>query len=335
MFRSILAWAGFAPDKGLSFAGGGHGHSHGHGGHAHGEDDHGHTHGVIDPSIATTAEGLWAIKWSFVILMITTAIQVVLVIYTGSVALLADTVHNFGDAATAIPLGIAFIFARKAATARFNFGLNRVEDLAGIIIVGLIAFSGFYAFYASADRLINPQPIEYLGVLMVAGVVGFIGNEIVAVFRIRVGRRINSAALIADGYHARVDGFGSLAVLLGALGVWAGFPLADPIVGLLISFMIMGIVWQTARAVFTRMLDGIEPEVIEEIRHTAEHVPGLIEVRAVRARWLGHKLRAEVDITVDGDLPVSAAESIAARYEAELKTHIPPLQAAQIKVLAA
>lgn len=338
MFRSILAWAGFAPDKGLSFAGHGHGHSHGghaHGGHAHGEDDHGHTHGVIDPSIATTAEGLWAIKWSFVILMVTTALQVVLVIYTGSVALLADTVHNFGDAATAIPLGIAFIFARKAATPRFNFGLNRVEDLAGVVIVGLIAFSGFYALYASVDRLINPQPIEHLGVLALAGVIGFIGNEIVAVFRIRVGRRINSAALIADGYHARVDGFGSLAVLLGALGVWAGFPLADPIVGLMISFMIMGIVWQTARAVFTRMLDGVEPEVLDEIRHTAEHVPGLIAVRGVRARWLGHRLRAEVDIAVDGDLPVSAAEAIASRFEAELKAHIPPLQAAQIQVLAA
>ena len=334
MFRSILAWAGFAPDKGLAFAGAGHGHAHGHA-HGQGDNDHGHTHGVIDPSIATTAEGLWAIKWSFVILMVTTLLQVALVIYTGSVALLADTVHNFGDAATAIPLGIAFLFARRAASRRFNFGLNRVEDLAGAVIVGLIAFSGLYAFYASVERIINPQEIEYLGVLALAGVIGFLGNEIVAVFRIRVGRRINSAALIADGYHARVDGFGSLAVVLGALGVWAGFPLADPIVGLLISFLIMAIVWQTARAVFTRMLDGIEPEVLDEIRHTAEHVPGIVAVKDVRARWLGHKLRAEIDITVDGALPVTASDAIAARYERELKAHLPPLQAAQIRVLAA
>lgn len=333
MFKSALAWMGFAPDQGLSFA---HGHSHGHGhGHAHGHgDDHGHTHGVIDPTIASTEKGLWAIKWSFVILMITTLIQIVIVYYTSSVALLADTVHNFGDAATAIPLGIAFLFARKAASKTFNYGLNRVEDLAGVVIVGLILFSGVYAAYESINRLINPQPIQMIGVLAAAGIIGFLGNEAVAIFRIRVGRKINSAALIADGYHARVDGFGSLAVVLGAIGVWMGFPLADPIIGLIISFMIFGIVWQTARAVFTRMLDGVEPEILTEIEHTAEHVPGIMKVVDVKARWLGHKLRAEIDLGVDAALPVSAADKIASKFESELMAHLPALQAAHIRVRA-
>ncbi len=302
-------------------------------GHSHGDgEEHGHTHGVVDPTIASTREGLWAIKWSFLILMATTLLQVVLVYLTGSVALLADTVHNFGDASTAIPLGIAFLFARRPATRRFNFGLNRVEDLAGAVVVGLILFSALYAGYESIMRFIEPREVHMVGALIAAGIIGFIGNEAVAIFRIRVGRRINSAALVADGYHARVDGFGSLAVVLGALGVWLGFPLADPIVGLIITFMIFGIVWQTARAVFTRMLDGIEPEVLEEIEHVASHVPGVVKVTGVRARWLGHRLRAEVDLAVDGSLPVSAADGIAERFEAELKHHLAPLQAAQIRI---
>ena len=251
------------------------------------------------------------------------------------VALLADTIHNFGDASTAIPLGIAFLFARKAATRTFNYGLNRVEDLAGVVIVGLILFSAVYAGYVSIERLFNPQPIEMIGVLVAAGVIGFLGNEAVAVFRIRVGRQINSAALIADGYHARVDGFGSLAVVLGALGVWLGFPLADPIVGLIITAMIFGIVWQSARAVFTRMLDGVEPGIADEIKHTAEHVPGIVDVLDVKARWLGHKLRADVDIAMDPDLPVAVADRIASHYERELKNHLPALTAVQIRTRAA
>jgi cation diffusion facilitator family transporter len=330
MFKTALAWMGFSSDQSMSFS---HGHHHGHGhGHSHGEGDHGHTHGVIDPSIASTERGIWAIKWSFVILMATTIAQLAVVILTGSVALLADTVHNFGDAATAIPLWIAFMFARRAASRTFNYGLNRVEDLAGVAIVGLILFSAIYAGYSSIDRLIHPEPIDYLGVLAIAGVIGFLGNEAVAVFRIRVGKQINSAALIADGYHARVDGFGSLAVVLGAIGVWLGFPLADPIIGLVITAMIFGIVWQSARAVFTRMLDGVEPEVADEISHVAEHVPGIVRVDDVKARWLGHRLRADIVLTVDGQLPVATADEIVTAFESELHGHLPMLHGVQIRV---
>ncbi|RWQ62475.1 MAG: cation transporter [Mesorhizobium sp.] len=319
----ILDWFGFGARDHTA-------HGHGHGGHG----SHGHTHGVIDATITTTDRGIWAIKWSFVILAITAASQMVVVVLSGSVALLADTIHNIGDATTAIPLWIAFILARRKPSPTFPYGLGRVEDLAGIIIVGIILFSAIVAGYQAIDRLINPRVVTHLGWLTAAGIVGFLGNEAVAVFRIRVGREINSAALIADGYHARTDGLTSLAVVIGALGIWLGFALADPIVGLLITLAIFGIVWQSARSVLTRMLDGIEPDVISEIHHAAAHVPGVHIVDA-KARWIGHKLHADIAIAVEESLPVSEAKKITAALEAELFDHMPALAAANIRLARA
>ncbi len=307
------------------------GHSHSHQGHGHGHH-HGHTHGVIDPTIATTDRGIWAIKWSFAGLMATALFQVVVVILTGSVGLLADTIHNFGDAATAIPLWIAFMFARLKPNKRFPFGYGRVEDLAGVAIVLTILFSAIVAGYESVDRLLNPRPVAYLGALVAASIIGFIGNEAVAVFRIRVGKEIGSAALIADGYHARVDGWTSLAVLFGALGVWLGYPLADPVVGLFITIAILGIVWQSGKAVFTRMLDGVEPEVMDEIQHAAQHVSGVREVSEVRARWIGHRLSAEANIAVDPGLTVAEGHAIAKEVNHQLFHHLSYLSRATIHV---
>jgi cation diffusion facilitator family transporter len=279
--------------------------------HAHGHEDHGHAHGVVDPSIVSTDRGLWALKWSFIGLMGTALVQVVVVLLSGSVGLLADTIHNVADAATAIPLGIAFWLARRGATRRFTYGLGRVEDLAGLAIVLTILGSAIVAAYVSIDRLLHPQPIRLLWAVIVASLVGFAGNEAVAIFRIKVGRQIGSAALIADGYHARVDGWTSLAVFFGALGVWAGYPLADPLVGLLISAAIFVIVWQSARSVLTRMLDGVEPETVGEIIHATGHVAGVEEVTDVRARWIGHRLHAEVNVTVAGRLSVAEGHEVA------------------------
>ena len=159
-----------------------HAHHHRHGDH----DGHGHTHGVVDPSIVATERGFWAIKWSFAGLMVTALAQVVIVVLSGSVALLADTIHNFGDASTAIPLWIAFRFARLRPTRRFPFGYGRVEDLAGAVIVFTILFSAIVAGYESIDRLIHPREVEYLGAVVAASILGFLGNEGVAIFRIRV-----------------------------------------------------------------------------------------------------------------------------------------------------
>ncbi|MBI5092443.1 MAG: cation diffusion facilitator family transporter [Candidatus Hydrogenedentes bacterium] len=305
--------------------------SHRHGGHHHGDGEgHGHTHGVMDPTIVSTTRGIWAIKWSFAGLALTALFQVIVVVFSGSVALLADTIHNAGDAATAVPLWIAFMFARLKPSRRFPYGLGRVEDLAGATVVMVILFSAIVAAYESVDRFLHPRSVEYLWAVVAASIVGFIGNEAVAVFRIKVGKEINSVALIADGYHARVDGWTSLAVLFGAVGVWLGFPLADPLVALGISIAIFVIVWQSAKAVLTRTLDGVEPEIMDEITHAVGHVKGVRSITDVKARWLGHKLRAEVGIEVDPDLHVSEAQNVSAEVQRELHHHLSYLSAAVV-----
>ena len=293
---------------------------------------HGHTHGIVDPSITTSERGLWVLKWSFFGLAITAALQLVVVFVSGSVALLADTIHNFGDAATAIPLAIAFWFARKKPSERFTFGYGRVEDLAGVMIVLMILASALIAGYESILRLLSPQPISCLWAVVAASIVGFIGTEVVAIFRIRVGREINSAALIADGYHARIDGWTSLAVLVGAIGVWLGYPLADPIVGLLITAAIFGIVIQSGKSIFTRMLDGAEPHVIDEIRKVATQVPEVQGVTEVRARWLGHRLHAEVNIAVNPQISIAQAHAIATEVRHQLLHHLDYLSLVVIHV---
>lgn len=291
-----------------------------------------HSHGVVDPSIVSTSRGLWALKWSFVGLMATALLQVVVVTVTGSVALLADTVHNFADAATAIPLGVAFWLARRGATRRFNYGLGRVEDLAGLAIVLTILASALVVGYESVTRLLQPRPVQHLWAVILASVVGFAGNEAVAIFRIRVGREIGSAALIADGYHARVDGWTSLAVFVGALGVWAGYPLADPVVGVLISAAIFLLVWQSARVILLRMLDGVETEILDRIVHAAGHVAGVEEVTGVRARWIGHRLHADVSVSVPGALSVAEGHGIAKEVRHQLLHSLPHLGGVTVHV---
>jgi cation diffusion facilitator family transporter len=321
--HAARVWLGFAhPDHDHAH---GRPHTHGHGGRD------GHTHGVVDPTIATSDRGIWAIKWSFVILAVTAALQFAVVIASGSVALFADTIHNIGDAVTAVPLWIAFRLARRKPSPRFTYGLGRVEDLAGVAIVGIVLLSAIVAGWEAVTRLIHPQPISLLWAVAAAGAVGFLGNEACAIFRIRVGREIDSAALIADGYHARTDGLTSLAVVVGATGVWLGFPLADPIIGLLITLTIFGIVWQSVKAVFTRLLDGVEPHIVTDIRHAADHVSEVSEVLGVRARWLGHRLTAELDVAVDGRTTVWEAEAISSKIEHGLLEHVPALSSAHVR----
>lgn len=297
-----------------------------------------HLHGVVDPAIVTTSRGLWAIKWSCVGLLVTACVQLVVVALSGSVALLADTVHNFGDAATALPLGVAFLVARRRPSERFTYGLGRFEDLAGMAIVLIMSLTALVAGYEALTRLVHPQPVAYLGTVVVASILGFLGNEAVALFRIKVGQDIGSAALIADGYHARVDGWTSLAVLMGALGVWLGYPLADPVVGLLITAAILWLIWQSGTMVFSRALDGVDPEMITELRHAAAHVPGVQALTEARVRWVGHHLRAEVSIAVAPELSVAEGHAIATevrhqllhhvRYLREVSVHVDPLDQA-------
>jgi cation diffusion facilitator family transporter len=307
-----------------------------HHGEEHQQHDHhgghGHTHGAVDPSIATSERGIWAVKWSFVALFVTAILQLGVVILSGSVALLSDTIHNFGDAATGVPLWIAFALTRLGTSRRFPFGYGRVEDLAGVVVVLIILFSALVAGYQAIERLIDPQPIGFLGALAAAAIVGFLGNEAVAIFRIRVGRQIGSAALVADGYHARTDGWTSLAVLVGAVGVWLGYPLADPIVGLLIAAAILVIVWQSGKMVFARLLDGVDPSVIGEIRSAAARVEGVEDVAEVRARWVGHRLRAEVNVAVNPEASVAEGHAVAREVNHRLLRELGYLETAVVHV---
>lgn len=287
--------------------------------------EHGHTHGPTDPSIITTDRGIWAVKWSFIGLMITALFQVAIVAISGSVALLADTIHNFGDASTAIPLWIAFRFARLRPTKRFPYGYGRVEDLAGIAILFIILVSVIGAAYQSIQRFLDPQPVFYLGAVAAAAIIGFVGNELVAVFRIRVGKEIHSAALIADGYHARIDGLTSLAVLGGVVGIWLGYPLADPIIGLLIILLILRILTSSAKTVIMRLIGSVDPEIIEEIEHAALHVRGIEDVSEVRMRWVGHLLHGELNLAVSPDLLISEAHELAQMARHEILHHLPYL----------
>ena len=314
-----------------------HGHPeapHGPSGQRHdpGGPDHGHSHGVVDPSIASTSRGLWALKWSFVGLMLTALIQVIVVVLSSSVALLADTIHNFADAATAIPLGLAFWLTRRGAGRRFTYGLGRVEDFAGLAIIVTILSSACVALYEAASRLLHPQPVHLLWAVVLASVVGFVGNEAVAIFRIRVGRQIGSAALIADGQHARVDGWTSLSVLVGAIGVWAGFPLADPLVGVLISVAIFILVWQSSKAIIVRMLDGVETHILDDITHAAGHVRSVQGVSDVRARWIGHRLHAEVSVTVPSGFSVAEGHDVGKEVRHQLLHHLPHLGGVTVHV---
>lgn len=309
-------------------------HGHGHGGHAaHGDGKgHGHTHGLVDPMVTTTARGMWAIKWSFVTLFITASIQLVVVILSNSVALLADMIHNFGDAATAIPLGIAFRMARRPATTRFTYGFGRVEDLAGLAVVLMILASAIVAGYVAIDRLTHPAEVSNLAALIVASIIGFVGNEGVAIFRIKVGKEIRSAALIADGYHARTDGWTSLAVLAGAIGVHFGYPMADPIIGIIITVAILFVVWTSVKAVMSRMIDGVEPEYVLQVRATAAKVRGVVAVNDIRARWIGHRLRAEVAISLAPTMTVAEAHEITSEVEHQLKHELKFLSGAIVHI---
>jgi len=293
---------------------------------------HGHSHAGIDPSITSSDRGIWAVKWSFAGLFITALLQLAVVIWSNSISLLADTIHNFGDAATAIPLAIAFILAKRKPSARFTYGYGRGEDFAGILVLLTILASAIIAAYEAIHRLVHPEGVGHLGAVAIAAVIGFAGNEGVAIFRIRVGKEIGSAALVADGYHARTDGWTSLAVLFGALCIWLHFPLADPIIGLLITAAILVIVWRSAKEIISRALDGVDPDVLSKIKHAAAHVEGVREVKEVRARWLGHQLLAEVNVTVDASLTVEQGHDIATTVHDNLMAHLPFLARGVIHV---
>ena len=286
----------------------------------------------LDQALEDSREGTRAVAISLVILLLVAGIQAVVVIASGSVALLGDTLHNAADALTALPLALAFRLGRRPATSRFTYGYGKAEDVAGVMVLVLIASSAAFAGYEAIDRLVHPQKISHLGIVMAAAVIGAVGNEVVAQYRIRIGRRIGSAALEADGIHARTDGIASLLVLIGAVGVELGARWADPVVGLLITVAILVVGYQAARSVGQRLLDAIDPTIVARIAETVAATDGVLAVTEVRARWMGHRLLAQVRLSVDGSLPVTRAHEIAEQAHHELLHHISNLSDAIIHV---
>jgi len=333
--------------------------SHSHDGHhyrhsqEHGhvdDDEHHHRHGVrgalaeifrphahdaadsIDRTLETSERGIRAVRISFTALTVTALLQVLVVVVTGSVALLADTIHNFADALTAVPLYIAFRLSRRPANRRYTYGFRRAEDLAGVFVVAMIGLSAIVAAWEALDRLVDPRPVEHVGVLLAAGLVGFAGNELVALYRFREGNAIGSAALVADGYHARTDGFTSLAVALAAFGAWAGFERADPIIGLVISAAILVVMGGAARQIFYRLMDSVDPAIVDQIATAAQTVPSVHAVEAPRVRWLGHRLVADLTISVTADQTVRDGHATAEAVRHHLLHQIPHLAGAHIHV---
>jgi cation diffusion facilitator family transporter len=302
-------------------------------GHSVSEVVGGHSHDAadqVDDVLEADAAGRRALLISLAVLAGTAAIQAVVVVLSGSVALLGDTLHNVADALTAVPLLIAFRLARRPATKRYTYGYGRAEDLGGLFVIAMITLSAVLAGYEAIDRLIHPRPVSHLWVVAAAAVVGFIGNEWVARYRIRVGRRIGSAALVADGLHARTDGFTSLAVLVGAAGVALGWERTDPIVGLVITVAIVGVLRSAVRQVGARLMDAVDPDLVDQATAAVTSVTGISGVRELRIRWIGHTLRAEVDVTVPAHLTVTEAHDLAHHAEAHLLDQVRRLTAATV-----
>jgi cation diffusion facilitator family transporter len=329
-----------------------HDHPHPHD-HEHGDHNHAHRGGLIgvvqgifaphshdasdkfDDALEASREGMRALKISLFVLALTAVFQVVIVWISGSVALLADTVHNFSDALTAVPIGVAFMIGRRRPTRRYTYGYGRAEDIAGLFVLATMLASALVALYEAINRLIHPRDLDHLWWVAVAGFVGFLGNEWVALYRIRVGRRIGSGALIADGLHARTDGLTSLAVLFGAVGVGLGWDLADPIVGLAISAAIFAVLRQAAKEVFGRMMDRVDENVVDTAEDTARGVAGVVAVDRVRARWVGHELVADISVQIDPNAGVVHANRIAGRVRDALIARIGRLSDVTVEVTPA
>jgi len=339
--QGLPGMLGIVNDSHSSAAGQDHGSGHGH---EHPDPGSGlaarvrhllrpHSHQAadqIDAVMEASKQGMRTLWISLVILGVTALIQAAVVALSGSVALLGDTLHNAADALTAVPLGVAFVIGRRPPTPRYTYGYGRAEDLAGIVIVLTIAASSALAGYEAINRLLHPQHVSALLAVAAAALIGFTGNELVATYRIRTGRKIGSAALVADGLHARTDGLTSLAVLLGAGGVALGWDWADPVVGLVITVAILAVLRQAAREIYRRLMDAVDPALIDQAEHTLRATPGVLDTGQVRMRWIGHNLRAECEVIIDPDTTAVQAHQVTVAAEHDLLHAIPRLSAALV-----
>ena len=326
-----------------------HGHSHEHDHHHHSDNilvkiatvlhlpgfthDHSHTDLAGDSAFLDNQLAIRTVWIALVALGLTTALQIVIYTASGSVALLADTVHNLGDALNSVPLLIAFYFARRVANRRYTYGYGRLEDIAGIFIVISIGFSAAYILVESVQRLFNPRELENLEWIALAALVGFVGNELVALMQIRVGRRIGSDAMIADGQHARIDGLTSLAVLIAVVGTLIGLPILDPIVGIVIAFAIVGITWNAIKAVWYRLMDAVDPHLVEHVESHVRGIDGVDEIEMLRLRWVGHRMYGVLKLRVSPGTTLEQSQTIVEAAQHEAGHVIPQLDELTVQVV--
>ena len=286
-------------------------HEHDHGRAEHDEKGHGHEHGKVDADLYGNRAGLRAVQISTAGMLLIAVIQFAIAWIGGSAGLFADALHNFGDVFTTIALWIAFVISNRAANQRYTYGYYRSEDLAGIFIVLVIIASATASAIESIQKLTSGNIPTQIYLSMAAALVGVAGNELLAQYKISVGKRINSVSLIADGHHSRIDGLTSLAAFIGLVGVKLGFPKADPIAGIVITLVIVTVVFSTSRSVLQRLLDAVDPHIVPSIITIASAVPGVEQVTDVHARWVGHTLHVVMNIEVDAELTLTKAHAIA------------------------
>ena len=286
----------------------------------------GHTHHQHNPSEFTDADrGIQTLKFSLWVLALTAAVQAIVVWLSGSVALLADTVHNLSDALVAVPLWFAFSISKRKPTSRYPYGFYRIEDLVGLGVLLVIFASGIWTGYESIQRIIHPRMPERIPVGILGGFVGGIGNEIVARCRLKIGNEIRSLALMAEGHHARVDALTSLGVVIGLGLVALGFPLADPVVGLIITAFIFSIVFEIGKDLIPRLVGKTEDHDVDEITAIAGRVDGVKEVGPVKLQWLGHRCFAELCVAVSPLISITEAHKITEEVRHELLHHFSAL----------
>ncbi len=277
---------------------------------------HSHDHDTSPQLVLDSgAVGIRATKISLLALGATAVFQAIIVVFSGSVALFSDTLHNFTDALTAIPLWIAFSVGRRRPTPRYTYGFHKLEDVAGLLIVAAIGLSAILVIWESTTRLFEPRLIDHIPWVITAGIVGALGNEFVARYRIKVGRAIGSEALVTDGHHARTDALTSLAVVAAAVGAAVGAAWVDPVAGLVVGVGILWLLARSARKMSRRMLDGIEPEIVSQVDSTIRGVEEVRDLADLRVRWQGHQLRVTASVCVDPDLTVKAGHEIALNVE--------------------
>ncbi len=304
-----------------------HGSAHDDDQHSHGsahdnDTSHGHTHGQLatdDP------DGLRVVMLSSVVLAGVAAVELTAAVASGSAGVLADGLHNLGDVSTTLALASAFILSRRAPSQRFPYGYHRGEDLAGLVVFLLMLASVVAAGYTSIDHLLHRRDLSNLTLAFVVALVGLVGNEVVAQYKTRAGRRLNSMALVADGRHSRIDGVASLGAAVGVAGAWLGFPLLDPLAGLVITLVIAAVAWDTARNVTSRLLDEADASLAATATRVASATAGVVAVTATRTRWTGRRIRVEMTLEVDGSLTVATAHGIGEAVRHRLYHEVPAL----------